>query len=619
MNHSALRLRSRYQSSLRSHFCDIHVQRLSSAGSVPVANSDQQALETLEPWQHSDGKTLARNEQDAKDIVVNDLSATLEAHRASNRAVVIRKLNSNPPIGLPFKRLSPEEGSGRGSEVKKTHKEKKSKEKKSKPDLRQTWPADSVQAKEIYGRIGTKGKTGTTGFVKKAGTLEYTGAEAPRKAPWGLSRRSKEKQMDRPWLQYIKTTGDDKPERYDLGSRQGCCDMDQNLTNEIKAYEAYMRLSPREEAASELVISDVNSVARYESNLKPLTLLGSRSTGLATPISDFDFSLTQPISRPGGWTIPPRKDSVSQPHVSNSETRLKAVKALRKVNRHFHSSKKFSNTELIRFARVPIIRSTHIATGLDVQIQTRVSLKASDQYTIAYLSEFPSLRPLYIILRYCLKIRDLTTVFEGGLGSYPLLMMIVTALKHSSGKFASGDLGGQLLHVLEFYGDADLYEVGFSANPPCIFDKQKKTRSLGERIQSSGINLVQTFHPQKPYLLCLQDPADDTNDLGRNTYAIKHIQATFRRLKESIQRDLRSEDNFSNGKPRARIGSYLDCLVRADYRHFEERRCRVERFAVPQSQKIRTTPYKDQWRLQEAGELGQGSSEKGRQNLLSQT
>lgn len=363
--------------------------------------------------------------------------------------------------------------------------------------------------------------------------------------------------------------------------------MRHSLTAEIKAYEAYMRLSPQEEAASQLVISDVKSVAQNEPDIKPLTLIGSRSTGLATPISDFDFTFTYQRSLPGGWIIPSSETDVPQTQSSYSEKKLKAMKALRKVEKHFRSSHKFSNTDFLRHARVPIIRSKHVATGLDVQIQTLAPYQAAQEHTVAYLSEFPSLRPLYIILRYCLEVRGLTTVFEGGLGSYSILMMIVTALKHSSGKFASDDLGGQLLHVLDFYGKADLYKVGFSADPPRVFEKQKEGLPLEERIartadsQLSGIDHMQKFCPRKPYLLCLQDPADDLNDLGKNAYAIKHIQATFNKARESMRALSERQNDGSDDEAKGRLWSCLDSVARADYRPFEVRRSRVERCTNP--------------------------------------
>ena len=353
-------------------------------------------------------------------------------------------------------------------------------------------------------------------------------------------------------------------------------DVVHSLTNEIKAYEAYMRLTPQEEAASELVISDVNSVARSNRGIQPLTLLGSRSTGLATPTSDFDFSSTLPVHLPGRCIVPKSKDSSAQPRSYRPETKSKAVKILERMKQHFRISTKFRNTELIRYARVPILQCTHVATGLDVQIQTMAPSQAVNEYKLASLSEFPSLRPLYIILRSFLELRNLTTVFEGGLGSYSILMMIVTALKHSSGKFASDDLGSQLLHVLDFYGSADLYKLGFSANPPRTFEKRKGPMSLDMALmddpQLRGINLIQTLDLRKPYLLCLQDPADDMNDLGKKAYAIKHIQATFRYEKHNIQKRCLQ-------KPGSRE-SYLGFLE-ADYRNFELSRSRVERFADP--------------------------------------
>ena len=346
-----------------------------------------------------------------------------------------------------------------------------------------------------------------------------------------------------------------------------------SLTDEIKAFEAYLRLSPREKAASKRVISDVNSVARRRKEVQKMTLLGSRSTGLATPTSDFDFSFTLPdylVKRP---TVLKSEESSAQSLSYKRKSKVQAVRVLARMMKEFRLSTKFRNTELIRHASVPIIRCTHVATRLDVQIQTMAPYQAAHEYKLASLSEFPSLRPLYIILRSLLDLRNLRTVFEGGLGSYSILMMIVTALKHSSGRFAPDDLGSQLLYVLDFYGRADLYRFGFSANPPHTFEKPK-----GSTLDMAGIddpqlhriNLIQNLDPRKPYMLCLQDPTNHMNDLGKGAYAIKHIQATFRYEKHNLQ--------YRCFHDSGSIGSYLGFLE-ADYRHFEMGRSRVERYA----------------------------------------
>lgn len=353
-------------------------------------------------------------------------------------------------------------------------------------------------------------------------------------------------------------------------------DMIRSLTNEIKAYEAYMRLSPREEAASELVISNVNSVARNNKEMQTLSLLGSRSTGLATPTSDFDFSSILPDRLIRYCNAPKSEDSSAQsPSYKRRANFKETVPVLEEMKTHFRLSTKFINTKVIRYASVPILQCTHVATGLGVQIQTKAPSQAEHEYKLASLSEFPSLRPLYIIIRSLLELRNLTTPFEGGLSSYSIFIMIVTALKHSSGKFASDDLGSQLLHVLDFYGSADLYKVGFSVNPPYTFEKRKGPTSLDiahiDNPHLHGINLIQTLDPRKPYLLCLQDPTDDTKDLGKRAYAIKHIQSTFRYEKHNLQARF-----LQNPGSRE---SYLDFLE-ADYRNFELRRSRVKRCAV---------------------------------------
>lgn len=170
---------------------------------MPEANSDQQAIETLEPWQDSDIKTLTRNERDAKDIIVDDLSATLEAHRALNRAAVIRKTETDGATSLPFKRLLLQKDSGRGSKVKEISAHKRLR-------ICQLWPADSVQAKKLYGR------TGTNGFVQKGVELDYIGTAISPERPWNIDPGLKHPQLERPWLAYIKNTSDDKLEQFVL-------------------------------------------------------------------------------------------------------------------------------------------------------------------------------------------------------------------------------------------------------------------------------------------------------------------------------------------------------------------------------------------------------------------
>jgi len=359
---------------------------------------------------------------------------------------------------------------------------------------------------------------------------------------------------------------------------RGQADIFCRLSNEIKAFEAYMRLTPAEEKASRLVTSVVTSILQSHAPNSSLTLIGSRHTGLATPMSDLDFSISAPSS--------PKDKGASHDSSPRQLTRT-AGRSLRVIEKYLRASAEFTKPDFVH-ARVPLVTSKHHATGLDIQVQTLAQYQSAQVYTAAYLAELPSLRPLYIVLRHSLEVRNLTTVHEGGLGSYTILMMIVTALKHSSGKFAGDDLGGQLLYILEFYGDADLYKQGFAANPPRVFDKANEPRPIEEREarlldpQLSGIDhILQRRNVRKPYLLALQDPANIFNDLGKSAYAIKHIQETFKYMREGIIKAVQKQSTKSDTVDKGGTWSCLDYVVKADYKAFETARSKIQRCIDP--------------------------------------
>ena len=72
--------------------------------------------------------------------------------------------------------------------------------------------------------------------------------------------------------------------------------------------------------------------------------------------------------------------------------------------------------------------------------------------------------------------------------------------------------------------------------------------------------------PAQPYLLCLQDPADATNDLGRKGFSIKHVQATFRAIEKELKKNI--QDNQKT--------SLLAPLVGCSYALFKDRREKLE-------------------------------------------
>lgn len=337
-----------------------------------------------------------------------------------------------------------------------------------------------------------------------------------------------------------------------------------SLGDEIKAFERFVMPTANEMKGARQVALQVRRIV--QSNLKDSSceVIGSYSTGLAMPSSDIDFSVTLAAVD---------RDATSHRKSLGGRGFQKLYRsALFKIQRALGKEFDFGHNAELVHARIPIVRATHQATGLEVQIQMWSGIKRQEQYTLAYLSEYPMLRPLYFVLRSCLRMRGLGRTYEGGLGSYATLMLVVNALKHGAGQYDPLDVGRQLLHFLFFYSRIDLYHDGFSVDPPRRFVKDRKN-AVAEDPVLCGIDAMAKIDARYPYLLCLQDPADPTNDLGTKAYAIKHIQRTFKNTRNRVLDNLRkyNAQSSSTSKSLAKV-ALLAPLVRANYQDFEYRR-----------------------------------------------
>ena len=340
-----------------------------------------------------------------------------------------------------------------------------------------------------------------------------------------------------------------------------------------------MEHSAIEKEASRILISDIRGLIakRYPHN--PLLVIGSCGTGLADRLSDIDLALSFP-----DLEKKPFERGPSSLKIKNQKRLKRALFLLQAI---LDRSNLFQGDVELIHARVPIVRAEHRATGLRVELQTLFPHNIAQEYVASYLAEYPTLRTLFIIFRSALHIRYLNNVHLGGLGSYPTLIMIVNALKHASGRFASDDLASQFLYILDFYGNADLYKYGFSPDPPRQFLKQKEGRKMtaeekDTRMQDPmlrGIEIMNTFDGRKPYLLCLQDPADPTNDLGKRAYGIKHVQEMFRKFSQQLKDQMKEWDEGKDDQnPYGLLGNFLEASYSAlDYQRRKMRKWLTER------------------------------------------
>ncbi|MCJ1435421.1 hypothetical protein MMC27_004794 [Xylographa pallens] len=525
-----------------------------------------------------------RRKPDDKNIIVNDLQATLEAHRAANRAKLIHKVKYDSDAGPGFRnlKLSPDQKpSSRNA-----HSQIVVGETFLNPtDIGETIPKSSIRD-ITEGERNTHDPSGlpSDNQSPKHQSHEYKGRYRVVQGQWqpkeGSALRSlhrtkfedigsrpqflipKLRDLDqkyvgaRPWFGYIESEESDGMLRLD---------------EEIRAFERFMKPTSDEEKSTEAAIALAQSVVATVSPKSVLTLHGSRYTGIADPLSDIDFSVSLPEYE---------KDPLKRgPSIHRPVAQRSGVALLRKIEKALVKSRQHGTVNFIP-AHVNLVVAVDYKTQLQLQFQTLASFMPAREFSMNYLSEFSSLRPLYVLLRHFLLMRGYTGAREGGVGSYPLLIMIVTAFKHSPKTFAPENLGLQLLHVLKFWSTADLYTYGYSADPPISFTKIPPKTSLEEREERladpilKGIDIIRRSKQDKPFLLCLQDPGNPTNDLGKRIIHIKDIQACFTTARENLIYSLRRWETLveSNAHHKGQRYTFLDSLVGADYSNFYRQR-----------------------------------------------
>ena len=222
-----------------SHFCSgcvsrsgrtrhsRHLSLLSEAANGHSIASPEHAVKTPLSWDESHGKLVGRRPVNSQEILVDDLEGTLEAHRARNRAAVVRKVIQPSDTFNPYLRLQvgdlPQGAHQNDRQNNETPASQTPKEKgqsnRNRDKLKQklgnehnatfrfSWPADSLQAKQTY-KKSTLNK-----YIRSTKPLEYTGRTLGMSRQWQL-RQDVARYLKRPWLHYVRLGGDDNQDRF---------------------------------------------------------------------------------------------------------------------------------------------------------------------------------------------------------------------------------------------------------------------------------------------------------------------------------------------------------------------------------------------------------------------
>lgn len=469
------------------------------------------------------GSAVRLRDENSSGIVPESLQKTLEAHRASNRASLIRMVPSGP-----------QEGDGH-----------------SKAQLR------SKVNPRLSGKLASPEAPVSKATSSRNSTTPTHRVSSTRPARFGSS---KERERSGKWVYQL---------RWGMGLVKGVPQQYQwlnhypndvrqsdalaHLDAEIRALESYLTPNQHEQDRVSLLTRSVGD-ALANVGPEPPQVIGSWRTGLAVCHSGLDFVLPVPDverSRSQGNRI--RNPSASRPQNLEAYHGL-----LRVVGRTLRRTKLFGKVNMPS-TRSPILTANHIPTGLQVQFVCREGPPPLIEYIEDYLAEYPSIRPLYRTVRLLLDAHRLFGPLCSSLTSTALLMLVVAFSKMNHGRFQRPDsLGEQLLAFLQTYGTTvDLTKTGVAVDPPGWFNHETLQEQLDElRSSSSSIeeeldipahlrgrralinikrNAANRLNVPTAEHLCIQDPTNYMNDLGLSCTRTRDLQQVWMDAHERLR------------------------------------------------------------------------------------
>jgi len=267
-----------------------------------------------------------------------------------------------------------------------------------------------------------------------------------------------------------------------------------NLHKEILAFTEYISPTIEEIYMRNEIIARITKVIKDQLPQAEVDVFGSYKTGLFLPTSDIDMVVF------GEWNTLPL-NCLKEALIRNNLTDPENAKVLDK-------------------ASVPIIKIVESRTELkiDISFNTLNGVKAAELIK-KYLVEFPCLRQLVMVLKQFLIQRDFNEVWTGGIGSYSLILMTVSFLQlharidpHSP----NNNLGVLLIEFFELYGRCFNYMKTAIRilNGGCYLPKEE----ILKQFATAG---------NRPSILCIEDPLNPMNDIGKGSYGTLKVKQAF--------------------------------------------------------------------------------------------
>jgi len=292
------------------------------------------------------------------------------------------------------------------------------------------------------------------------------------------------------------------------------------LHEEIEDLFSWMAPTPEEHGMRVAVVQRIETCVRDLWPAAQVHIFGSFRTGLYLPTSDIDLVVV------GRWDSLP----------------------LRTLEKFLLDAKiaDAATLKVLEKASVPIIKLTDKTTRIKVDISFNMTsgLRAVELVKL-YKKQFPPLQKLICVLKQFLLQRDLNEVFTGGLSSYCLILMVVSFLQLHPRQDASDQAANLGVLLIEFF---ELYGRRFNYLTTAIRVRDSGSYITKEEVQDN----MPPGH--RPSLLCIEDPLDLGNDVGKSSYGALQVRQAFDYAYSQLTRSLRQQATHLGGPtPLSRI------------------------------------------------------------------
>ncbi|KAG0054637.1 hypothetical protein BGZ83_010765 [Gryganskiella cystojenkinii] len=267
------------------------------------------------------------------------------------------------------------------------------------------------------------------------------------------------------------------------------------LTQELKDFVDFIGPTREEHQVREYAFRRIKEAVQSLWPDSTLEIFGSFTTRLYLPSSDLDLVVLR--------------------------RREFAKNDLYKLSSHLRERGVAEDMTVIAKARVPIVKCRETISGLPIDISFNIT-NGIDSARIVnqYMEEVPALRPMTLLIKHFLMIKGYNEVFNGGIGSYTTMIMILSFLQMhpqvQTGMIdAEENLGVLLIEFFELYGMCYNYSrVGLSVmNGGAYF------------VKTGGQTQMRGGRPE--LLLSSIDPNDVENDTARGSYQLNKIREVF--------------------------------------------------------------------------------------------